>query len=73
MDADWPYLQDINCLSVCTTEGAPPCGQPCDIPRGQLYLIPKKSLTKLLGPAVGPAGLARGGGGTLTVITLFLI
>ncbi len=38
-------------------------------PRGQVNLFPKESLTKQPGPAVDPAGSARGGG---TLITSFL-
>jgi hypothetical protein len=49
-------------LNTLGPKSVPPRG----IPRGQLYLLPKKSLTKLLDPAVDPAGPARaGGGGTL--------
>ncbi len=45
-------------------EGAPPppAGNPAVHPRalrGQLYPLPKKSLTKLLGPAVDPTGTPR--------------
>ncbi len=62
---------DILCLflsflvyeTLATTGGGgilmvppPPAGNPARAPRGQLNSLPKKNLTKLLGPAVDPAG-----------------